>query len=298
MPSADVSDQPIGDPSPGDLAEAGVYRSAAEGFEHGLVVLSAGEPYWLLPSPEGFRLLVEPQEFERISRQLSLYDRESVGWPPPPPAPGRTRRAELATPLLWALALMGAFWCQAAWPGRLEENGALDTQALFGRGEWWRPATALFLHADVGHLASNLLSGIFVFSAVLTTIGRRRGWLLLALASVAGNVVAAALNYPGPYRSLGASTAVFAGLGLLTGRAIGLARLDPRKGRWKAVLAPLAAGLALLGLFGAGGIEVDIGAHAAGFGAGLLLGFVAGNRSLQGVAPTFETYRKGLLPDA
>ncbi len=287
MPSADVSDQPIGDPFPGDLAEAGIYRSAAEGFEHGLVVLAAGEPYWLLPSPEGFRLLVEPQEFERISRQLSLYDRESLDWPPAPLASGRTRRAELATPLLWALALMGAFWCQAAWPDRLEEIGALDTQALFGRGQWWRPATALFLHADVGHLAANLVSGIFAFSAVVSTFGRRRGWGLLALASVAGNVAVAALNYPGPYRSLGASTAVFAGLGLLTGRAIGLERLDPRAGRWKAVLAPLAAGLALLGLFGAGGFEVDIGAHAAGFGAGLLLGFFLGEAADGNTGPSF-----------
>ncbi len=276
MPSADVSEKPIDDPRLGDLAEAGIYRSAAEGFDHGLVVLAAGEPYWLLPSPEGFRLLVEAQELEHISRQLSLYDRESVDWPPLPIAPDRTRRAELATPLVWALVLMAIFWCQTAWPGRLEASGDLDTQALFGRGEWWRPATALFLHADVGHLAANLLSGIFAFSALLSTIGRRRGWLLLALASVAGNIAAAAMNYPGPYRSLGASTAVFAALGLLTGRAIRLERLDPRAGRWKAVLAPLAAGLALLGLFGAGGIEVDITAHAAGFVAGLLLGLVAG----------------------
>jgi rhomboid protease GluP len=297
MPSADVSQEPIGDPRPGGLAEAGLYRSAADGFDHGLVVLAAGEPYWLLPSPEGFRLLVEPQEFERLSRQLSLYDRESAGWPPAPVPAGRARRAELATPLLWALALMAVFWCQSAWPGRLEEAGALDTQAVFGRGEWWRPATALFLHADVGHLASNLFSGVFAFSAVLTTIGRRRGWLLLALASVAGNVVVAALNYPGPYRSLGASTAVFAGLGLLTGRAIGLARMDPWRGRWKAVLAPLAAGLALLGLFGAGGIQVDIGAHAAGFGAGLLLGYLAGNRSRQDIASPREENRAGLLPN-
>jgi membrane associated rhomboid family serine protease len=279
MPSADVSDEPIGDPWPGDLAEAGIYRSAAEGFEHGLVVLAAGEPYWLLPSPGGFRLLVEPREFERISRQLSLYDRESVGWPPLPVVRGRTRRAEFATPLLWAMALMVVFWCQEAWPGRLEETGALDTQALFVRGQWWRPATALFLHADVGHLTANLLSGIFAFSAVVSTFGRRRGWVLLALASVAGNIGAAALNYPGPYRSLGASTAVFAGLGLLTGRAIGLERSDPRGGRWKAVLAPLAAGLALLGLFGTGGFEVDIGAHAAGFGAGFMLGIFPGDPS-------------------
>ena len=44
----------------------------------------------------------------------------------------------------------------------------------------------------------------------------------IAIAAVAGNFAIAGLNYPGPYRSIGASTAVFAGLGLLTGRAIQL----------------------------------------------------------------------------
>ena len=98
--------------------------------------------------------------------------------------------------------------------------GALDTQAVFDRGEWWRLGTALFLHADFGHLISNVLSGMFAFAAVLSTIGRRQGWLLLALASATGNLAIAALNYPGPYLSLGASTAIFAALGLLTGRAM------------------------------------------------------------------------------
>src|SRR5690606_15365544 len=88
--------------------------------------------------------------------------------------------------------------------------GALDARALFERGEWWRPLTALFLHADAAHLLSNLMSGGFVLSAVLTTMGRWRGWLLLAVAAVTGNLAAAALHGTGEYRSLGASTGVFA----------------------------------------------------------------------------------------
>jgi membrane associated rhomboid family serine protease len=103
-------------------------------------------------------------------------------------------------------------------------------------------------------------------------MGRLRGWLLLALAATAGNLAVAAVNYPGPYRSIGASTAVFAGLGLLTGRAIRVLRGEGGRLRWRPVFVPLAAGVTLLGLFGAGDVRTDVVAHVTGFAAGLMLG--------------------------
>jgi rhomboid protease GluP len=276
MPPPNPPGETDGDAVPRDLAEAGTYPTAAAGFDHGLVVLAMGCPYWLLPFGGRYRLLVEPGALEEVRVQLECFDRESIGWPPPPPPRGPARRTEIATPLLWALAVTAAYCAQGRWPGLLEDSGALDAQAVFDRGEWWRIGTALFLHADVGHLVSNALSGIFAFSAVLSTLGRRRGWLLLALASLTGNLAVAALNYPGPYLSLGASTAIFAALGLLTGRAVRVVRQHRPERSWRPVVAPLAAGIVLLGLFGAGGIHIDVGAHAAGFAAGLAWGFCAG----------------------
>ncbi len=276
MPPPNPPGDTAGDPIPLDLAEAGVYPTAAAGFEHGLVVLAMGCPYWLLSSDGGYRLLVEPSVLDDVRGELSCFDRESVGWPPKPPARGEVRKFELATPMLWAVAVALVYLAQGRWPDRLEEAGALDTQAVFDRGEWWRLGTALFLHADLGHLISNVLSGIFAIAAVLSTIGRRQGWLLLAIASATGNLAIAALNYPGPYLSLGASTAIFAALGLLTGRAMRTIGQDAPGRGWRAVLAPLAAGVVLLGLFGAGGIHIDVGAHATGFAAGLAWGFCAG----------------------
>jgi membrane associated rhomboid family serine protease len=276
MPPPVPPAEAAGDPVPGDLAEAGAYPTAASGFDHGLVVLAMGRPYWLVPSGGAFRLLVEPQALGDVLGQLECFDRESVGWPPPPPTRAAARRFELATPLAWAFAVTAVYLGQSFWPGRLEDAGALDAQGVFDRGECWRLPGALFLHADIGHLVSNLVSGVFAFSAVLTTIGLRRGWALLALASVTGNLAAAALNYPGPYRSIGASTAIFAALGLLTGRAIRAVREDRVARGWRSILAPLAAGIVLLGLFGAGGIHIDVAAHASGFAAGLAWGFAAG----------------------
>jgi rhomboid protease GluP len=290
MPGPDQPSEENDAPAPAGLAEAGVYAHAAAGFEHGLVVLAMGEPFWLERSEAGYRLLVEPPVLAAVQEQLACFDRESLGWPPRPAAEEtRPRRAGSPTALLWAVAVLAVFAGQVVWPGRWEEAGALDPAAVFDRGEWWRLGTALFLHADVGHLLANLISGLFAFSAVLATLGRGRGWLLLALAALLGNLAIAGLNYAGPYRSLGASTAVFAALGLLTGRAVRVLLRPDRPHPWRAVFAPLAAGLTLLALLGAGDSRTDVGAHVAGFAAGLVLGFLAkGRRAPSAAVPAIQ----------
>jgi membrane associated rhomboid family serine protease len=266
----DFSDSAPADAIPPDLVEVGCYSNAHDASSHGLVVLAAGAPYWLVPAGDHFRILVEPAVGPVVRRQLAAFDRESIGWPPVlPDADGARRPAEFFTPMLWSLVVLAVFWAQTR-SAHLTELGALDPQAIFARGEWWRPATSLFLHADLGHLISNALSGILVFSAVTTTLGRR-----LALAACAANLAVAALHHGVAYRSIGASTAIFAGLGLLTGRAVRIAAHVAHPYRWRVMLTPLAAGIAVLGLYGAGGVHVDVLAHLAGFLAGLLLGALA-----------------------
>ena len=255
--------------------EAGSYATFADGSERGLVVLAMGEPYWLVPSSMDYRLLVEPRILERVRDQLARFEGESIGWPPRPLWEGvPTHETSLLTPLLWALVVTAFFQAQGHWPA-VTELGRMDAPAVFEHGEWWRLATALFLHADPVHLISNAFFGIIVFTAVISTIGSARGWLLLAVASLTGNLVIAGVLYPAPYQSLGASTAVFAGIGLLTGRAIGLMRHTKHPHRWRAMFVPFAAGLTLLGLYGAGGLRTDVGAHVTGFLAGLGFGMLA-----------------------
>jgi membrane associated rhomboid family serine protease len=265
---------------PEALIEMGVYPTPAEGFEHGLVVLSMGLSYWLVPAEGGYSLLVESRCGEAVREEIACFEREKIGWPPRPAAqPGSRWGRAMLTPLLWALSVLAVFYAQNSWPGRLEAKGAMDARAVFHDGEVWRAATALFLHGDLEHLISNLIPGIFVFTCVISVVGAGRGWLLVLTASVAGNLAVAGVHYPGAYRSLGASTSIFAGLGLLTGRAIRgiLGGQAPRQ--WRPVLIPLASGAALLGWFGTGGVDTDVTAHAAGFAAGLILGFVAGGRA-------------------
>jgi membrane associated rhomboid family serine protease len=261
---------------PGDLAEAGVYGTKQEGFEHGLVALALGEPYWLMPDGNRFRLLVSGKAVDGVRDELAVYDRESLAWPPAGFPLPRARAFELGTPVLWALAVTAVYCAQLARPFRLEDAGDLDTRAVFDGGQVWRILTSLFLHADVGHLSSNVVFGVLAFAAVLTTVGHWRGWLLILASSLTGNLTVAALYYPGPYASLGASTAIFAALGILTGRAVRAEVQSPGSRRWQSVFAPFAAGLTVLGVYGAGGMEVDVGAHAAGFAAGMVWGFFAG----------------------
>jgi rhomboid protease GluP len=262
---------------PGNLVEAGVYPTAGDGFERGLAVLAVGHPFWLVPGGAGYRLLVEPAAFEAVRIELAEFERERVGWPPPPVvAYSRpVRRADVAAALLWALAVLAAYWAQSQ-SAAVTARGALDARAVFGAGEIWRAGTALFLHADVGHLVSNLLSGLVVFSLVLARLGRVRGAWVLGLASVAANFGVAAAYYPSDYRSIGASTAVFAGLGLLTGLAVTEVVRAANHRSWRAVVVPLAAGLTVLGLFGAGGVRVDVLAHLAGFAAGCAAAVIGG----------------------
>lgn len=256
-----------------NLVQAGWYSSASEGFEHGLVVLSMGLAYWLVPAETGFRLLVEGPVLGRVLPQLESYDRERLHWPPKPVARIAHRdKTDFLGPLLWAAAVCFVFAAQLRAPTRYENWGALDADAVFGRGELWRPFTALFLHADVGHLLSNVFFGVPLFALLGATFGRKTAWALLAATAFCGNLAAAAMHGPTPFVSLGASTALFAALGLFTGKAAAERETSPSP--WKAVLIPCAAGLGLLALLGSGGIRTDLAAHASGFAVGAFGGWL------------------------
>jgi len=144
--------------------------------------------------------------------------------------------------------------------------------ARVAAGEWWRPLTALTLHADAAHLLGNAFFGSFFGFAVARYLGGGFGWLLIVVCGALGNLANAYLG-GAEHRSIGASTAVFAALGILSaycwrhGFPAGASRRER--------LAPVVAGIGLLAFTGTGGVNTDIGAHllgfVAGFGGGLMI---------------------------
>lgn len=136
-------------------------------------------------------------------------------------------------------------------------------------GRWWQTITALTLHADIAHLSSNLLFGSLFGFLAGRVLGGGVAWLIIVVAASIGNGLNAILRTP-EHVSIGASTAVFAALGILVSHA-----LYPRSVQGDKPLkrfSPLIAGVVMLAFLGTEGERTDVLAHVTGFTAGLLIG--------------------------
>lgn len=253
------------------------FPSLDEAQENALVALAMGEAirvdYGEVPGE--FELRVEPAAAPRVSEELREYAAEAEVKPPPPLVSSNWAKhpAGALHYLVWAAVLLIVFHQQSQAPS-LADRYASSSVGLIAHGEWWRPFTALFLHGDGGHIIGNLASGVVFGALVSKSIGPWKGWAMILLAGTLGNAITSAVTYPEPFVSLGASTAVFGALGILSG--IGLVENFREELRmpWMRVLAPLLAGLVLLGLLGGAepGAGVDVFGHVFGFSAGVLLG--------------------------
>lgn len=214
-------------------------------------------------------LLVAAEDLERALYQWRLYAEENASWPAPDPEPVPSHAT--TPPTLLLMAILALFYAHTGpWQATNPwfSLGAVDSQAIAGRHEWWRLVTALTLHADFSHLTGNILVGGIVIHLLCKLTGYGAGWLLLlgsaALANWC-NVILRATSH----QSVGFSTAVFAAIGLLSG-------LQEQRSRWTLfkLLIPIGAGIGLLAMLGTGGERTDLGAHLFGFVCGLLLGIL------------------------
>ena len=138
-------------------------------------------------------------------------------------------------------------------------------------GEWWRSITALTLHADVAHMTGNIGFGVLFGLLVSQYIGSGAAWLSIVLAGALGNSLNALLHQ-GLHQSIGASTMVFAALGMLGVFALKAHGNYRYRGvrRW----VPLISTLALLAFVGTGGERTDLFAHLWGYICGGAVGLV------------------------
>ena len=215
---------------------------------------------------------VAPRDAAQARRELGAWQAENRSVRPetPPREPVADGRPGVLAYVLVVIAVALAvtnFALDRDWLAA----GGVDGAAMRA-GEWWRAFTALTLHAGVEHMAGNIFFGGLFGWAAGRYLGSGVAWLLILLAGASGNIINVAIMGE-THRSIGASTAVFAALGLLG--SLGWAgRRHSAKGRiyrW----GPIIAAVALLAYTGAGGERTDIGAHIWGFVAGLAAGLLA-----------------------
>jgi rhomboid protease GluP len=229
----------------------------ARGIEH---ETAEDESSWALSVPVGMR--------HRAYEELSRYSAER-GVRRSLPEVVQPRAGAAIGLFLYVLILLLTAYCagNAAFGADWLSLGSLDAGA---RGEWWRAVTALTLHLDQEHLLGNVLFGAVAGIAASRLLGPGVAWASILGAAALANY-AEVLITPITHRAVGASTAVFAALGLLSGMAW-RQRLTLRERRWYR-WAPLLAGICLLTLLGAGSAHVDVLGHALGFLFGLGVGW-------------------------
>jgi membrane associated rhomboid family serine protease len=189
-------------------------------------------------------------------------------------------------PVTFALLVLCAatrFADKIFWDGKLWEWAGNIPESL-REGEWWRPVTALFLHANFWHLAVNG-SALWMFgSAVERTVGRWRMVAVFLLSGAAANAMSA---WVGHYDvSVGASGGIF---GLIAAFGVCVYRLRSpfyaaARRRLLGLLAVmLAADLTV------GGLEpqIDNLAHAGGFVVGLVLVVALWKRCVRAAHPVW-----------
>lgn len=254
-------------------------RDGRRADEAGFVLRAVGIDHALTQLDGHWQLCVPAASAARAREEIEAYIAEdAAGAAGPRHGPRRLDELEsgwlgvvvyAAVLLAAAVAanqhLLGLDWLAA---GRLDVDRVLA-------GEWWRTVTALCLHADTAHLAGNLAFGGFFGLYAGRYLGSGVAWLGILAGGALGNALNALIQ-PSGHLAIGASTAVFAALGLLAAHTW-------RRGffgqtGWKTRAAPLTAAVGLLAFMGTGGGtaggNVDVIAHLTGFVAGLAIGLL------------------------
>jgi len=250
-----------------------IFRStrAADCEERAFVLTAVGVASFIDFDGLQYVLRVEESNYSAARAHLERYAIESRPAPPPPPPPQLHPYAWTGC-AIYILVLVGIGYAVAGGALRLDafDLGSADA-ARIQAGEWWRAWTALTLHVDASHLATNLGAGAWFGYLAGRHIGPGKMWLLAVLGAGLANL-AEGLIGPASHRAVGASTAVFTVLGLFAAYSWRERFHLPQ--RWAMRWGPLIAGVLLLGWTGSEGERTDVVAHVSGFVTGAIMGAV------------------------
>lgn len=155
----------------------------------------------------------------------------------------------------------------------LYRDGALVTSAVVQGHEYSRVVTAVFLHAGLQHLGSNMLAQLLLGNAVERNIGHIRYGILYLTAGICGNLcsILYELHTGNFYRSVGASGAVYGVMGALV-VIILRGRRQLRQGSSLMIRAGIMIAYAVYSGFQTP--YINNAAHLGGMAAGVVLGFL------------------------
>jgi rhomboid protease GluP len=240
--------------------------------DRALVLTSLDIPHRILVDDLHSILVVPRNVAERAKYEIWQYDKENR--PARRPAVRRMPAFQNAVPgvvvYIFIICLVAWLAGENAFSRDWLSAGRVDGD-LIRQGEWWRTMTALTLHSGLRHLAGNIVFGTLFGILAGRLFGSGLTWLCVLMASGLANTLNTLL-LDSRHRSIGASTAVFAALGLVAG-FVWRAKLMAQD-RWAYRLGPIVGGVALLAYTGTGGPNTDIGAHLAGFVCGFGFGML------------------------
>lgn len=244
-----------------------IFQSASRrpSEEQALVLKAMNIEHLVTERPDGCHVLVPAAQAQFAVEQLRLYQRENprrhvAPWPAIDPGRG------LPGALGFALVLSVAYTIQSGYMQGIDWTST--GELIAGRvvaGEWWRAVTALTLHGDAAHVTGNVVFGSFFGYLAGQYLGSGVAWLAIVWMAAAGNVANAFIQ-GGGHRSIGASTAVFAALGIVAAFVWGLSRRFALS--WARRWSPVVGAVALLAYIGTGDEQTDVVAHLTGFLAG------------------------------
>jgi membrane associated rhomboid family serine protease len=239
-------------------------------------------------SQTGLRSILVPSgDAPAAIDQISAFEAENSEWATDwvPPADVASPWASIVVlafiGLFHGLNVAGLFVVRAVWMS----EGSAQAGLIIG-GEWFRTITALTLHADAQHVLSNMVIGGFFVVWLCRELGTGLGWFVILLSGTFGNIINALVQSP-VHNSVGASTAVFGALGVLSAL-----RMKDSPESSKDVLIPLMSGIILMALLGTGGERTDVGAHLFGLLAGLAVGLGLSFLIRRGLLPTWRVQQQ------
>ncbi len=241
-------------------------RTKRQAMDWSLALASQGVEPVIEQGEDGrWMLVVAPSDYDVAVSTIRQYRVENLGWPWRKPI-FKTHEIFDWASMGWLLLVVGIFWLTETRTA-LKDACIMDSAAA-AKGEWWRLFTAVWLHGDVGHLATNGAFGALLLGLTMGRYGTGVGLLAAYLAGVGGNVLSWLIHGEG-HRSLGASGMVMGALGLLAVQSVGMLKRAPRA--WRFGVGGVVAGIMLFTLLGLSP-GTDVAAHFGGFVTGLVLG--------------------------